>query len=228
MLIMKETGLISEEVVMLEDACAAVGAQWDCEREAQLATYKRELARWSERIRLVSRGDLARVVELHFVDSLRPLPYLPSIVGLRVLDLGSGAGFPGLVLKIFRPDLRMLLIESSRKKSSFLHHVMRTLGLREATALAMRAEEAAAENDHAGRYGVVLSRALGRLARVIPLSAPFLAPGGALIVFKQSDPTSELTRVRQSAAQMGFGPPVLLPEAAGIRRGSLVMFKKTG
>jgi 16S rRNA (guanine527-N7)-methyltransferase len=127
-------------------------------------------------------------VRKHVVDSLAVVPELPSS-GI-VVDIGSGGGFPGLVLGCVRPDLTLRLVESRRKPTSFLAEAIRTIPLPEASALEMRGEDAAANELLAGRAAVVVSRAL-RLDVLVGLGAPLLAPAGSLIAMQAASKTSE-------------------------------------
>jgi len=117
-----------------------------------------------------------------------------------VVDVGSGAGFPGIVLGCLRPDLQFVLIESRRRRASFLREAIRAIPLPAARALEMRAEEAAADPEQAGRAAIAISRAL-RLDVFLGLAAPFLAPDGAAIAMqtpRAAGPASAL------AAEHGF------------------------
>src|SRR5581483_1522907 len=88
-----------------------------------------ELIRWNRRVNLTAIREEREIVVKHFLDSLFPLTLLNPSEGARWIDIGSGAGFPGLVLKIARPHLEMTLVESAQRKATFLHHIIGTLGL---------------------------------------------------------------------------------------------------
>jgi len=127
------------------------------------------------------------LVRKHVVDSLAVVPELPPS-GI-VVDVGSGGGFPGLVLGCARPDLALRLVESRRRPTSFLSEAIRTIPLPEARALEMRGEDAATDRSLAGRAAVVVSRAL-RLDVLVGLGVPLLAPGGSLIAMQTASKAS--------------------------------------
>jgi 16S rRNA (guanine527-N7)-methyltransferase len=125
-------------------------------------------------------------VRKHVVDSLAVVPELPA-AGM-IVDVGSGGGFPGIVLGCARPDLPLRLVESRRRPTSFLSEAIRTIPLPEARALEMRAEDATTDPSLAGRASIVVSRAL-RLDLLVHLGAPLLAPGGSLIAMQTPSKT---------------------------------------
>ncbi len=145
----------------------------------QIAAYLDLLLRWNRRINLTAVRDPEQIVIRHFGESLLAAACLFRPSGReRVLDVGSGAGFPGIPLKIFAPGLALTLIESSQRKAAFLKEAAREITLIDINVFAGRAEQfpgPAAE--------VVSLRAVERFARVLPIAARLLAPGGRLALF---------------------------------------------
>ncbi len=145
--------------------------------------YEDRLVAWSERVRLVSRGDRGRLKERHFLDCLALVPWLPP-EPFRLLDLGSGAGLPGIPIKISRPDVGVDLLESARMKALFLRAVRDDLGVSGLGVIHARAEALARQSEYRGRYRMVVARAVGPLPELWSLAFPFLQPDGALVAFK--------------------------------------------
>lgn len=128
----------------------------------------------------------------HFVDSLTVLPLLGNDSngeGPHLLDLGTGAGFPGIPLKLMNDSIRLTLVDASRKKTSFLKHALRVLELERATVINARIENIAHEGDS---YDYVVSRATFSLAELIAMAHPFLSPGGTLISMKGKPSDAEV------------------------------------
>jgi 16S rRNA (guanine527-N7)-methyltransferase len=153
--------------------------------------YLEELWHWNQHMNLT--GPLTRermLVEL-FLDSLIPGPFIPAAA--RILDVGSGAGFPGLPLKIHAPDRDIDLLEINAKKVSFLKHMVRLLGLTEVAVIKGRVERIQADLTRAG-YQVVTARALADLGQAIAWCAPLLSPGGLLVSFLGSRFENDLNR----------------------------------
>jgi 16S rRNA (guanine527-N7)-methyltransferase len=186
------------EVRLLQAAARELGVDVGHGAVDRLARFLDLLEVWNRRIHLTGARGLARLVRDHAIDSLAPAPHIPR-TGL-VVDVGSGAGFPGIVLACLRPDLEMALIESRRRRASFLREAIRTLPLPAARVFEMRAEEAATDPQLAGRAAVAISRAL-RLDIFLSLAVPLLAPHGTAIAM-QTPRTAGLARER--AFEHGF------------------------
>lgn len=167
---------------LLLRGAAALGLQLDPEAVAALTLYHRELQRWGEKVNLIARNTpQPQVVDSHFLDSLTLLPLLPP--GARLLDIGTGAGFPGLACKAVRPDLILTLVEPRLKRVSFLRHIVRTLGLTEVTIVADRIED---ERQLASTtpFTHVTSRAVTDIAGLLTMAGRFARPGLRLIWMK--------------------------------------------
>ena len=154
---------------------------------ARLARYLSELDGWRRRINLTGRltpGDLVG----HALESLVPLSLLPD--GANLIDIGSGAGFPGVPIAILRPDLRVTLLEPRAKRAAFLRHLVRVLPLSNATV-----SESRIENVGGQTFGAAATRAVGGLGQIVGNTA-FLAPGGVLLLWT----TSPQVRARELPA----------------------------
>lgn len=186
----------------LADLLAPLGVVLEDAALERLAWLAAELLRWNRTHNLTAITDPLEVSEKHLVDSLTLLPLLDQ--ARRLLDLGSGAGFPSLPLKIARPALEIVSVDAVGKKIAFQRHVARTLGLAGFTAVHGRAEELSASPRYAGGFDVVTARALGSLALLARLAAPCLAPGGRLIAMKGAEGEAELAATRDELTALGF------------------------
>lgn len=153
--------------------------------------YFELLLEWNEKMNLTGITDTEGVWTKHFLDSLTVLEGIPE-GAKRVIDIGSGAGFPGLPLAIVRPDLDVTLVDATNKKVLFLEHVIKELGLKNVTALHARAEELSKEKMHKERYDVALARAVALLPVIASYSLLFLKRGGVLIAQKKSGTDEKL------------------------------------
>lgn len=141
--------------------------------------YIEELKRWNTRINLTAlTGDLEIGVK-HFLDSLTLAPYLHG--ARRVLDIGTGAGFPGLPLKIVSPTIELFLLESSQKKIFFLRNILRGLKLEGVEIVHGRAEDRGIKERYAGGFDLVISRALADLPTFLQLALPYTKEGGRIV-----------------------------------------------
>lgn len=160
----------------------------------KLRQYAALIRTGNERTGLVSRGDLEAIEQRHFAESLAIGEALQERDLLRgpAIDLGSGAGFPGLPIKIAWPVLDMTLLEATGKKAAFLEQTITQLGLAGVGVLAMRAEDAGHDPAHRGTYALALARAVAPLRVLIELALPFLEPGGVLATPKGSGAAGEI------------------------------------
>lgn len=185
---------------------------------AQFARYAEMLVEWNATrmnlTRLTSPRDIA---VKHFLDSLALLTVMSVKAEARVLDVGTGAGLPGLALKIARPDLRLTLLDSTAKKLTFCRAVADDLGLEGVEIVHARAEQAAKTSDLAGQFDLVTARAVAPLDRLLPWLAPFVAPGGLAVALKGPSAAEELALAWPFARVFGLTPrplvAVALPEA---------------
>jgi len=150
--------------------------------------HRRQLARFAAAVRasphnLVSRGALAELEERHIPESAALAALLPSEPrGQHLIDVGSGGGFPGIVIAVVRPDIRVTLVDARKKKTEFLEAVASELHL-DVTVLRGRAEELVLR-EHAGAYDLATARAVAPMVQLLPWTLPFLRPGGMLYAVK--------------------------------------------
>lgn len=154
---------------------------------------------------LLGPREVDRLWDRHLLNSTAVLPFLPETG--RVLDLGSGAGLPGIVVALLRPDLDVVLLEPMARRSSFLTEVVADLGLPRTTVVRARVQEYTV--DHASTVSAVTARAVAPLARLAQWSAPLLVPGGRLVALKGETAAEELEAARVELARCGLSaaPP---------------------
>ena len=147
-----------------------------------IITYLRELKRWNRKANLVGFRTDEALIRHGVLESLAFLPAIQVRPGLQMIDIGSGAGLPGIPLKIVAPDLTVTLVEATRKKVSFLRQICRLLQLRGTSVLQDRAEFLQKDPAHRHAYDVVTARAVARLPEAITFCAPFMKPEGRVVL----------------------------------------------
>jgi 16S rRNA (guanine527-N7)-methyltransferase len=165
---------------LLVAGAATLGIQLGVNAVAAFRAYREDLLRWSERMNLTALATPAQIVRQGFLDSLACAPLLPTS-SRRVIDIGSGAGFPAIPLAIVKPDLEFTLVEPSRKKVTFLRHVTRRLKLTLVRIQPNRVEALLGESDMIGTFDVAVARAVAPLADAGRLVLPFLRPAGIFL-----------------------------------------------
>ena len=171
----------------LADGAEALGVALDLKQRQALLALMAELLEWNGRFNLTAITEAEEVVDKHLLDSLAVLPRLK---GLRIADIGSGAGFPGLPLAIANPGRRYTLVESTGKKAGFLQHAAGKLALQNVEVFHGRAE--ALKPRQGQSFDGAISRALGSLAEFIRVAGQLLARDGRLYAMKGKAPEQEL------------------------------------
>lgn len=195
--------LMEKEIILLGQAVRELGIELSTLQLEQFDLYQKELLLWNAKINLISEKSAQEIASRHFLDSLTALQFIDNRRA-RIIDIGSGAGFPGIPLKIARPNLQLYLMESNRKKVSFLKHIIRLLTLTETVVLHERVENLIKNNKWKDFFDVVISRAAFKLPEFLSLGAFFLAPQGTLIALKGRDVDSEFFTCVKSATASYF------------------------
>src|SRR5438128_3931677 len=187
----------------------------------QFLRYREELLEWNTRINLTAITDPAEVLLKHFLDSLSLL-LVYDRPAARLLDIGAGAGFPGLPLKIVRPQWHVVLLEATGKKIKFLQHIIEALQLKDVVVVHGRAEELAHKAEYRASFDVVTARAVASLPTLLEYAAPFCRVGGLIILPKKGDLVEELIQGKRAARDVGAvlraDVPVTLPGLEDGRR----------
>ncbi|MCI3924783.1 16S rRNA (guanine(527)-N(7))-methyltransferase RsmG [Paenibacillus sp. TRM 82003] len=185
--------------------------QWLAERsihvsERQLEQYEayyKELVDWNEKMNLTGITERDAVYVKHFYDSVSLAFFHPMNETGSIADIGSGAGFPSLPLKIAFPHLKVTIVDSLQKRIGFLEHVVKTLGLENVDCIHGRAEDVARDKTHRDRYDLVTARAVAKLAVLSEFCLPFAKPQGTFIAMKGSDPGEELKEADFALKELG-------------------------
>ncbi len=183
--------------------------------------YREMLVAWNRRFNLTAITDDEGIQVRHFLDSLSCLPVMEARGGLegrRLVDVGTGAGFPGLPLKIVRPAMQLTLVEATRKKTDFLRAVINELGLEGVEVLHARAERVGREPRHRERYDWALARAVAEMRILAEYLLPLVRVGGYALAQKGEQAPAEVQRAEQALALLGGEverlEPVALPGVA--------------
>jgi 16S rRNA (guanine527-N7)-methyltransferase len=172
----------------------------------QLHIYYDELLSWNEKINLTAITELNDVLTKHYLDSLsitKILPYKVLNSGLRTVDVGTGAGFPGMVLAVCCQESRFILMDSLQKRVGFLNNCIEKTGLRNCTAVHARAEEVAHMREYRDQSDLVVSRAVADLSVLAEYDLPFLKIGGKFVAYKTEKGKDELAHAEKAIKLMG-------------------------
>lgn len=185
--------------------------------DSHLAAFEvcyRELVDWNRRFNLTAITDWDGVLVRHFLDSLSCLKALPRAEltgGARVIDVGAGAGFPGLALKIVCPGMRLTLLEATRKKVTFLEHMVRVLELKDVEVVHGRAETLGHDTLHREQYDWALARAVAEMPTLAEYLLPLVRVGGAALAQKGEDAAAEVQEAEAAIMTLGGRVRQLVP-----------------
>jgi 16S rRNA (guanine527-N7)-methyltransferase len=177
----------------ITDGARKLGVVIDAGITNQFSIHASELIKWNRKLNLTAITHPKDLAVKHFLDSLAPAHFIPD--NARMLDIGSGGGFPGIPLKILNPSLKVMLIDGTRKKVNFLKHALRMLKLESIEAHQIRAENLHEDPTYANLFDVIISRALSPLKLFVKMALPLLAQHGTLMAMKGEVSQEELNAV---------------------------------
>ena len=184
-----------------------LGIELNARQVKQFELYYQELIEWNKKINLTAITDYSSVQVKNFLDSLTVTLALPEEEVERpdfnIIDIGTGAGFPGVPLKILLPQPKLVLIEPTTKKTAFLHHIIHKLELENVEVLDGRAEEAAHLPLYREQFALVFSRAVALLPTLVELTLPFCQIGGRFIAQKKGEIDQEINKAKEAIAALG-------------------------
>jgi 16S rRNA (guanine527-N7)-methyltransferase len=192
----------------LIDGARALGLHLTAKQQAAFQLYYEELVAWNQQFNLTAITEYEQVQIRHFLDSLSCLLAEETRLAMnrsdaRVIDVGSGAGFPGIPLKLVCPGIRLTLLEATGKKVTFLEHMVGRLGLCRVEAIKARAEDLAHDPAHREQYDLALARAVSELPVVVEYTLPFCRVGGWAIAQKGEAGAAEAWAAGRSIAVLG-------------------------
>ncbi len=176
-----------------------------------LTTYERELMEWNQKFNLTAIRDVESIRTKHFLDSFSCVMAWKAIPPLRLVDIGTGAGFPGIPLKIIYPTMHLTLVESVGKKAKFCQHIVDTLGLENVTVIHARAEDLGQKTEHREAYDWAVARAVANLNVLSEYLLPLVKIGGTALAQKGESGPAEAQSAEKSMKLLGGKLKKLIP-----------------
>ena len=212
----------------LIDGAKELNIELDEEQIEKFIVYKELLQEWNQKINITSITEDKEVDIKHFIDSIIPLKTELFEGKLKVIDIGTGGGFPGIPLKIMNENLNMVLLDSTNKKIRFLDEVIEKLELKDIYAIHGRAEELGRNVDYREKYDIAISRAVASLNTLSEYALPFVNVGGHFISMKGPDVDEELNEGKKAIEILGgkvkFVEKIQIPDTDIVH--SLIIIEK--
>ncbi len=192
-----------------------------------LNIYGNLLLEWNEKINLTAITEPREVLYKHFFDCILFFKHINVPKNAKIIDVGTGAGFPGLVLKIVRPDLQVTLLDSLNKRIIFLNDVIEKLNLKTITAIHSRAEDGGTNKNHREKYDIACARAVAAMPVLLEYCIPFVKVSGQFVAMKGPNVQEEIALCNNAIKQLNTEKPTIICETlTGNEQRAFVCFKK--
>lgn len=188
---------------LMKNACDSVGMNFDEDKYNKFITYKNLLQEWNEKINLTAITEDEEVIKKHFIDCIKAFSENQFKEAKTLIDVGTGAGFPGLPIAIMREDLNITLLDSLNKRVNFLNIVKNSLNLTNVTTIHSRAEDGARNKELREKFDMATSRAVANMAVLSEFCLPYVKVGGYFIALKGPAITDELNDAKNAIGTLG-------------------------
>lgn len=188
---------------ILQSSCNDVNLDFNDKKYNQFISYKNLIQEWNKKINLTAIVKDQEIIKKHFIDCIKIFKASPIGEAKSLIDIGTGAGFPGIPIKILREDIKITLLDSLQKRINFLNIVIGDLKLKDIQCLHGRAEDYAQEAEHRQNYDVAVSRAVANLAVLSEFCIPFVKKGGYFVAMKGPSVEEEITVATKSIEVLG-------------------------
>ncbi|KOA20302.1 ribosomal RNA small subunit methyltransferase G [Clostridium homopropionicum DSM 5847] len=188
---------------LLNSAVNDVGLEFDENKYNQFMQYMSLLKSWNEKVNLTAIIDDLEIVKKHFIDSIKIFKFEPLKDAVKVIDVGTGGGFPGIPMKIVKPELEMVLLDSLKKRINVLESISENIGIKGVTTIHGRAEEYGANPKFREKFDIVVSRAVANLAVLSEFCLPYAKVGGYFVALKGPSVESEVSESKRAINELG-------------------------
>ncbi|MCR1934953.1 16S rRNA (guanine(527)-N(7))-methyltransferase RsmG [Clostridium tepidum] len=188
---------------ILQTSCNDVNLDFNDKKYNQFIKYKNLIQEWNKKINLTAIVEDEEIIKKHFIDCIKIFKASPIKEAKSLIDIGTGAGFPGIPIKILRDDIKITLLDSLQKRINFLNIVIGDLKLQDIQCLHGRAEDYAQETEHRQNYDIAVSRAVANLAVLSEFCIPFVKKGGYFVAMKGPSVEDEITVAKKSIEILG-------------------------
>jgi 16S rRNA (guanine527-N7)-methyltransferase len=187
---------------LMEASCKNIDMKFDENKYAKFIEYKNMIQEWNEKINLTAITDDDDIIKKHFIDSIKVFNFKEFNNAKRIIDIGTGAGLPGIPIKIVKPEAEVVLLDSLMKRVNFLNEVIKKLNLNDIKAIHGRAEEFG-KVEYREVFDIAVSRAVANLTLLSELCLPFVKVGGYFVAMKGPSVDAEITDAKAAISALG-------------------------
>lgn len=216
----------NEFIMLLKNKAEESGINLDEQQVKNIEEYKNLILKWNKKVNLTRITETKEFVEKHVIDSLMITKHVEIKEGESIIDVGTGPGIPGFFLKMARPDIKLTLLETIRKKTDFLFEVVRKLNLKDIEILNDRAENAAKKDPYREGYDMAVARAVSTLNILSELCLPFVKTDGIFVAMKGEKIEEEIRLAENSLDIMGGKIQDIIEYTVGEVKRKLIIIKK--
>lgn len=188
---------------LINKACTNAGLSFDEDKYNKFIKYKELIKEWNEKINLTAIVEDEEIIKKHFIDSIKVFKFSPFKNCRRIIDVGTGAGLPGIPIKIINPDIEVVLLDSLNKRVNFLNEVISSLGFKGITAVHGRAEDFARDKNYREKFDAAVSRAVANMAVLSELCIPYVKLNGYFIALKGPAVEEEIKEGSRAVTTLG-------------------------
>lgn len=188
---------------ILDTAADNIDLSFDDKKYEQFIKYKDLLKEWNEKVNLTAIKDDEGIIKKHFIDSMKIFKFEPLKNAKKVIDIGTGGGFPGIPMKIIKPDIDIVLLDSLKKRINVLEDILYKIDIKDVTAIHGRAEEFGVNPQHRQQYDAVVSRAVANLAVLSEFCIPYVKVGGYFLAMKGPAAEEEIKSSKNAISTLG-------------------------
>lgn len=188
---------------ILGAAASDIGLDFNSTKYNQFIEYKDLLKEWNEKVNLTAITEDEEIIKKHFIDSMKIFKFLPLKNAKKIIDVGTGGGFPGIPMKIMMPDTDMVLLDSLKKRINVLEDILRNIGISGVETIHGRAEEFAQSPMYREKFDAAVSRAVANLTVLSELCIPYVKVGGYFVALKGPSVNDEVTEAKKAISLLG-------------------------
>lgn len=188
---------------ILNIAANDIGLTFDKTKYDQFIKYKDLLKEWNEKVNLTAITEDEQIIKKHFIDSMKIFKFAPLKQANKIIDIGTGGGFPGIPMRILRPEVEMVLLDSLKKRINVLQDILTNIGIKNVDTIHGRAEEFAQSLPYREKFDAVVSRAVANLTVLSELCIPYVKVGGYFVALKGPSVNDEVKEAKKAISLLG-------------------------